>query len=206
MICTDACAPALERYDEAIALQRRAQELDPLAHRLDVVTTLLRAGRYDEAVVGRREAVELDPGHDRARATLGWAYFLSGRQEEGLAELERAVSLAPGQHAVAGPAGAGLRHGRQAAKAREILRELEERAQSAYVSPYHFAYVHAGLGDADRAMDCLERAVAERTGPAYGHQGLVPVPVAARASRISRAAPADEAGVSPTRGAHARVS
>jgi tetratricopeptide (TPR) repeat protein len=56
-------------------------------------------------------------------------------------------------------------------KAREILRELEERARSAYVSPYHFAYVYTGLGDYDRAMDCLERAVAERTGPAYSIKG-----------------------------------
>src|SRR6478752_6045144 len=79
--------------DEAIMLQRRAQELDPLSHRLDVVSTLLRAGRHHEAVVGARNAVELDPGHDRARATLGWAYFLSGRQEEGLVELERAAAI-----------------------------------------------------------------------------------------------------------------
>src|SRR6202171_5562486 len=40
------CA-GLGRYDEAIALQRRAHELDPLAHRMDMVTSLLRAGRYD---------------------------------------------------------------------------------------------------------------------------------------------------------------
>jgi hypothetical protein len=45
------------------------------------------------------------------------------------------------------------------------------RAQSTYVSPYHFAYVYTGLDEADRAMDCLERAVAERTGPAYGIKG-----------------------------------
>jgi hypothetical protein len=65
-----------------------------------------------------------------------------------------------------------------AALAREILRELEEQAQGAYVSPYHFAYVYAGLGDTDRAMDWLERAVAQRTGPAYGIKGsflLIPL-------------------------------
>ena len=54
---------------------------------------------------------------------------------------------------------------------RGVLRELEERAQSVYVSPYHFAYVFTGLGHADRAMDWLERAVAERTGPAYSIKG-----------------------------------
>jgi len=39
------------------------------------------------------------------------------------------------------------------------------------VSPYHLAYVHTGLGDYDRAMDCLERAYAERAGSIYGIKG-----------------------------------
>ena len=164
------CA-ALARFDEAIALQNRAHELDPLAHRMDFVTTLLRAGRYDEAVLRAQEAVELDDGYDRARATLGWAYFLSGRQDEGLAELERAVSFSRGNTLWLGQLGEAYAMAGNAAKAREILRELEERARGAFVSPYHFAYVYAGLGDSDRAMDWLERAVAERTGPAYSIKG-----------------------------------
>jgi serine/threonine-protein kinase len=56
-------------------------------------------------------------------------------------------------------------------KAREVLRQLEERARQAFVSPYTVAYVHTGLGEFDRAIDLLERAVAERTGPAYGIKG-----------------------------------
>jgi adenylate cyclase len=164
------CA-ALERYDEAIALLQRARELDPLAHRVDLATALLRAGRYDQAVLRAEEAVELDPGQDRARATLGWAYFLSGRQAEGLAELEQAVSTCRENTLWLGQLGQAYAMAGQTTRAREILRELEERAQDAYVSPYHFAYVCTGLGDADRAMDWLERAVAERTGPAYGIKG-----------------------------------
>ena len=78
--------------------------------------------------------VELDPGHDRARATLGWAYLLSGRREEGLAELERAVALAPGNTLWLGQLGQACALAGQAAKAQAILRELEVRAQSAYVS------------------------------------------------------------------------
>lgn len=162
---------ALERYDEAIALLLRAQELDPLAHRVDIATALLRAGRLDEAVQGAEAAVEFDPDYDRSHATLGWAYFLTGREEEGIAELERAVSLSGGHtlwwsqlgeaHAMAG----------NTARALEILREMEERARSEYVSPYHFAYIYTGLGDAERALDWLERAVEERTGAVYGIKG-----------------------------------
>ena len=88
------CA-ALGRFDEAIALVKRAQELDPLAHRSDHANALLRAGRYDEALESARRAVEFDPHYDRARATLGWAYILKGMNAEGLAELERAAALPP---------------------------------------------------------------------------------------------------------------
>lgn len=164
------CA-ALERYDEAIAMMRRAHELDPLAHRMDGVTVLLRAGRYDQAIVDAENAIELDPGYDRARATLGWAYFLSGRQEDGLAELERAVSAAPGNTLWLGQLGEAYALAGKTVKARAILRQLEALARGAYVSPYHFAYVYAGLGEADRALDWLERAVADRTGAAYSIKG-----------------------------------
>jgi TolB-like protein/Flp pilus assembly protein TadD len=164
------CA-GLGRYDEAIALQRRAHELDPLAHRMDMVTSLLRAGRYDEAAVEAGDAVELEPGYDRARATLGWAYFLSGRRDEGLVELEEAVAISPGNTMWLGQLGEANAMAGNTAKARAILRELEERARSAFVSPYHIVYVYTGLGEFDRAMDLLERAVAERTGPAYSIKG-----------------------------------
>jgi TolB-like protein/Tfp pilus assembly protein PilF len=164
------CA-ALERYDEAIALQRRAQELDPLAHRMDGVTTLLRAGRYQEALAQAEDAIEVDPTYDRARATLGWAYFLNGRHAEGLAELERAVSVSDGNTMWLGQLGEAYAMAGNATKAREILRQLEERARQGYVSPYHFAYVYTGLGEPDTALDWLERAVAERTGPAYSIKG-----------------------------------
>src|SRR5439155_17246840 len=52
---------ALERYDEALALVRRAQELDPLTHRVDVAATLLRAGRHEEALQAALRSVEFEP-------------------------------------------------------------------------------------------------------------------------------------------------
>ncbi len=137
---------------------------------MDIGTTLRRAGRFDEGVRRAEEAVELDP-FDRARATLGWAYCLSGRQHEGIVQLEKAVALSP--DGTIWLAQLGEAHGLAGdeARAHEILDELEERARHSYVSPYHFAYVQTGLRDAERAMDYLERAAAEGAGPAYGIEG-----------------------------------
>ena len=87
---------ALERNGEALAMEQRAQELDPLAHRADVARALLRAGRNDEALEAATRTVELDPHYARGHATLGWAYLKKGIVERGVAELETAVSLSPG--------------------------------------------------------------------------------------------------------------
>jgi serine/threonine-protein kinase len=164
------CA-ATERYDDALALVARAQELDPLAHRLDMATTLLRAGRYEQATTAARIAVDLDPSGDRARATLGWALFLGGSRNEGLAELELAVSISQGASFWLGQLGEAYGLAGQTDRARDVLRQLEERGARTYVSPYTFAYVYTGLGDAERAIELLERAVAARSGAAYGIKG-----------------------------------
>jgi serine/threonine-protein kinase len=152
----------LERYDEAIALEQRAQELDPVAHRSDVATTLIRAGRYDEALQAVSRAVELDPHYARSRATLGWAYLMKGLHDEGLAELERAVSLSPGATLWLAQLGQAYAIAGKVVEAREVLRQLEVLSEQRYVSPYHLAYVYTGLGEVDQAVDCLERAYEDR--------------------------------------------
>jgi eukaryotic-like serine/threonine-protein kinase len=162
---------ALERFDEGVAMQRRARELDPLAHPTDYANALLRAGRYDEAIAAARTVVENDPESDRGQATLGWAYLKQGQVAEGLAHLERAVALSPESPqwlAQLGQALAGTGHQE---RAREIAGQLEAMSRLRYVSPYHRAFVYAGLGEDDTAIDWLERAYQERAGAIYGVKG-----------------------------------
>jgi serine/threonine-protein kinase len=162
---------ATARYEEALPIARRAQTLDPAANRIDLTTMLLRAGRYEQALTHALDAVQVEPAAGRARATLGWAYFLNGRRDEGVAELERAVECSGRNPQWVAQLGEAYGMVGETAKARAILQELEERSRHTYVSPYHFAYVYTGLGESDRAMDLLERAVADRTGGAYSLKG-----------------------------------
>jgi serine/threonine-protein kinase len=162
---------ALERYDEALRMQRRANELDPLAHRMDIVTTLLRAGRYDEALRAITRVLEVEPHFPLAHATLGWVHLLSGRPDEGIAELEKAVSLSPEHTLYLAQLGQAYAREGRTADARELLRQLTELSRQRYVSPYHMAYVHTGLGEYERAMDWLERAYEERAGGVFGMKG-----------------------------------
>ena len=162
---------ALERYDEAIAMQQRAQELDPLAHPADVATSLLRAGRYEQALEAARRAVALGRDYARGHATLGWAYCKLGRIDEGLAALERAVELSPGDSLWLAQLAEAYGLAGKAERAREILRDLEGQASTRYVAPNHLAYVYTGLGEYDRAMDFLEEAFEKHAGAVYGIRG-----------------------------------
>jgi serine/threonine-protein kinase len=162
---------ALERYDEALEMELRAQELDPLAHRADVARALLRAGRYDEALAEAARTIELDPHYARGHATLGWARLKKGMVEQGLAELEKAVSLSGGDTLWLAQLGQAYGMVGNVARAREVLHHLEERSRQRFVSPYHMAFVYTGLGEQDNAIDWLERAYQGRSGPVYTVKG-----------------------------------
>jgi serine/threonine-protein kinase len=162
---------ALGRYDEALRVQQRAHELDPLAHRGDTATTLLRAGRYDEALRDITKELDVDPQFPGANATLGWIHVLSGQQDAGIAALEKALALSPESTLWMAQLGQALAMVGRTDEARAILRRLNELSAERYVSPYHMAYVHVGLGEYERAMDWLERAYSERAGGVFGVKG-----------------------------------
>jgi TolB-like protein/Flp pilus assembly protein TadD len=159
------------RFDESLALMRRARELDPLAHRSDVANELMRAGRPQEALADARRAVELDPSFARVHAVYGWACIALGRTNEGLSALERAVDLSTGSTLFLAQLGQACGMTGDTTRARAIFAELSAMAEKHYVAAYHFAHIHAGLGEHEAALDCLERAFEERSGGIYGVKG-----------------------------------
>jgi eukaryotic-like serine/threonine-protein kinase len=164
---------AQERYDEAITMQQRAKELDPLAPVIssDLASTLLRAGRHDEAAQEAKRLLAVEPRFPMGHSTLGWAYLNLGSRDEGFAELERAVALSPGNTIFLAQLGEAYALAGRVQEARDVLRQLEELSRQRYVSPYHMAYVYTGLGEREQAMDLLERAYEARAGGIYGIKG-----------------------------------
>jgi len=162
---------ALSRHDEAVAMVKRAQELDPLAHRTDVASMLVRAGRYDEAMQAATRAVEFDPDDPRGRSILGWAHLKKGNPAKGLEQLERAVSLAPSNTLFWAQLGQAYAVVGNVEQAQDVLRQLQDLSRERYVSPYHLAYVYTGLGEQDAAIDLLEQAYEQRSGGVYGIKG-----------------------------------
>jgi len=162
---------AQRRFDESLALVRRARELDPLAHRSDVANELMRAGRPQEALVEAERALALDPSFSRSHAVFGWACLALGRVAEGVGALERASELSEGSTLFRAQLGQACGMTGDPDRARKILAELEAVAATQYVAAYHIAHVHTGLGEQDAAIECLERAVEQRSGGIYGVNG-----------------------------------
>jgi TolB-like protein/Flp pilus assembly protein TadD len=162
---------ALERYDDALRELRRAHELDPLLVQTDVVTTLLRAGRIEEALEEAQWSARERPGQPRSQSVLGWAWFLHGEEAAGITSLERAVALSPGETLFLSQLGQACALTGDVKRARQIVDELRDRSMREFISPYHFAYVYAGLGEVDAAIDFLEQAFERRSGAIHGIKG-----------------------------------
>ena len=160
---------AIERYDEAISIQQRAYEMDPLSARSDLVTSMVRAGRYEEAIRAARRFLTLDPNFTRLHTILGWALFRTGRVDEGIAELERGAALSPDETLWLAQLGQAYGLAGRREQALEIVRRLESWPTA--VSPYHMAYAHIGLGDFERALDFLEQAFVTGSGATIGLRG-----------------------------------
>jgi serine/threonine-protein kinase len=156
---------AQQRFDEAIASEMRALELEPLSL---VVNSNLgficnQRHRYDEAVEHLLKTLEIDENFVYARFHLGLSYAHLCRFDEAIAELQRAMENAGGRGALIKSAlgyvygAAGRRE-----QALEILAELQTFPMNRDVSPFYLAMIHAGLGDHEQALKWLESAVEER--------------------------------------------
>ena len=154
---------AMGRFDDAIAAEKKALELDPLNTFLNtnLAFFLYWARRYEEATTQIRETLELDPNNAFAHSILGWCLIGKGNKAEAKAEFEKATTLDDLSWYVSSLGYACAVNGDRA-KAEQILQNLEELSKQRYVSPANRAAVYLGLGEKEKALDCLEKAYEDR--------------------------------------------
>ena len=148
----------------------KARDLEPLSPnvQVNVAWTYFAERRFEEAEREMRRALELDPDALYPLWAIGVTLQRMGRAEEALAHFERAVTLTDRQqtwyvaHLGGGYGSAGRRE-----DALAILSELRERSSREYVAPYHFSFVHLGLGDHDQAISAIEAAAEQRNALAW---------------------------------------
>jgi eukaryotic-like serine/threonine-protein kinase len=155
---------AMERFEEAIAEEKRARDLDPLSTVINknVGTIFYYARRYDEAIEQYRKSLDLAPEFSGTHLYLGLAYQCVSRFDEAIFELQKAIQLA-GETPVT-LAALGHTYGRagETARATRILNDLKDNTARQYTSPFNVALVYTGLGMADQAFEWMEKAVEDR--------------------------------------------
>jgi TolB-like protein/Tfp pilus assembly protein PilF len=158
-------ALAIGRVDLAIRLEDRAMPLDPVdpvAHN-NLGDSYLSVGRYDEAIASLRTALTFSPQYFGAQYRVGVALLLKGEPEQALAAMEaetfeawRLLGLAMARHA--------LGDEEASTEALDAMIAGYERDAA-----YNIAYVFAFRGQADRAFEWLDKAVA------YNDPGLAEI-------------------------------
>jgi TolB-like protein/tetratricopeptide (TPR) repeat protein len=148
------------RFEEAIALARRASQLDPsyYAPWSTLSALYLAVDRLELARSAALRSLEICPEQDSAPIYLATAELLEHRPEAALATARRAPEP--------------LYHLQFAAAAYHDLRRPKDSkaaldkmlAENAADAPFQIASVHAWRGDADQAFEWLDRALAVHDG------------------------------------------
>jgi adenylate cyclase len=144
------------RFDEAQAAAQRAAELSPKRKNFAGAMLMLGAGRYQEAL-----DLTSDDADSDSLAVLsirGTALFHTGHHAEGLERMERLAKLKPDFLEAQASLGWAYAQVGKAAKAREIVRQLQAAARNRFVSPLAVAVVAAGLNDRELAFAQLDKA------------------------------------------------
>jgi tetratricopeptide (TPR) repeat protein len=156
---------AIGRADEAIAHTKSAQELDStsLIIRSHYGFIYFFAHRYDDSIATCQKVLELDPTFFAVRRYLGQAYAQKGKYDQAIAEFQKAVAGSGGSPLMRAELGHTLAIAGKRDEAQRILAELNQLASERYISPYHIALIHSGLGNRDETLSLLEKGLQDRT-------------------------------------------
>lgn len=153
------------RHGEAMARMKKSQDLDPLSLIINVAVgwAFYFARRYDEAIEQLRRAIELDPNYPVTYWILGLLLRKTGRYELAIAEGEKGVKLSGGSPLMRAALAHTYGTAGRTTEAVQILNDLTTLANQKYVATYFFAGIHIGLGENDRAIECLEKSYEEHS-------------------------------------------
>jgi tetratricopeptide (TPR) repeat protein len=144
---------------EAIAAADLAFSLDPLCIVMQMSAADVRflSRDFEGALARCRHALAMEPEADRAIRSTASVLLQLGRSEEAVAVFDAVAERALSSATLA-IKGQVLAAAGNVDKARAMVRRLERTGREGVVSPYHFAALHAALGDHEAAFAQLERA------------------------------------------------
>jgi tetratricopeptide (TPR) repeat protein len=155
-------------FNKAIEKMKQTLLLDPLS--LPLISNLADAygfaGRFEEAIEQYDKAIEMDPLFRRAFEGKGMLYLTIGEYDKAIENLEHYHKLIG--HPLKGLGSLGHAYGvtGHREKALECLEKITQRQEAEPDKLFHmdFAFIHAGLGDNDKAFYFLNKTYENRIG------------------------------------------
>jgi TolB-like protein/Tfp pilus assembly protein PilF len=150
----------LGRFDEALAENRRARELDCFSPdiALGYPLILLASHRFREAEDEYRSMLAEHPRLAGIRGGVAFALWAQGRYREAVSEFEVLKAAPSAQHYVSVFLASARALCGEREPAQELLKCLELRRASGFVRAMDFVFLHLALREVEKAVAELERA------------------------------------------------
>jgi tetratricopeptide (TPR) repeat protein len=150
----------LGRFDEALSFTRRAQNAAP-RWQMPVATNgyiYYVTGHLDLAVAQYEQALKWDPNFGVAVQQLGRVYLAQGHHALAIEQLRRANQLMGDVPFAVADLGYALGVSGLRSEAQKMRSDLIARRKQGFYPAFVLAEIELGLGDADAALEWLERA------------------------------------------------
>jgi tetratricopeptide (TPR) repeat protein len=152
------------RFAEALLYAKRAEDASP--RWLEPITVAgnvhLFSGKADLAIAEYQRALEIEPRYSLANHFLGRAYLAKGRFDRAIEQLRRSNDLMGQVPFSVADLGYALAVGGHRSEAEKMFTELVHKREAGYYPAFALAEIQLGLGNAETAIDWLERGADER--------------------------------------------
>ena len=155
-----------KRFDESFEEITSARRLDPLNIMIetDIGLASYWARQYDRAIGQLRQTVELNKNFFLTHFYLGLAEAGKGLFDPAIEEAQAARHLEPEDPNPIMLYGYACARAGRRPEALRALEDLRVMGEKRFVSAFLVAGVHVGLGEKDKAFECLEKAYEQRSG------------------------------------------
>ncbi len=152
------------RFDDAVVEAKHALELDPTSETGSryASTVFLYAGRYDDAIEQLIKTLEADPESAYARINLGLAYIQKGMFDTGIQRVKGVATVKSPSPSIQSDLAYAFAKAGKFEELRMLLEQLLGEVEHNHELAVAVASAYANLGDADHALEWLEKAYAGR--------------------------------------------
>jgi DNA-binding winged helix-turn-helix (wHTH) protein len=160
---------AQQRFDDALAIVARGQQVDPLFPMLSVMPTAVRFWKreYAAAIDAAEACLELHPYLQVGRAFYAQALEFSGRLDEARTQYQMAWMMSQDLPWIRALEAACLAKMAKTRESEIILDQILELRRTEYVDAYFMAVLRRALGQRNEAFAELERAYDENSAWLY---------------------------------------